>query len=194
MQALQVRGTTAPDDGLARPWQRRPRSGVRAVAQRTARAVSRGRCRPEPPPTTPVGYSEQIQADVMTLSDHLDGRRFDTVLCGELIEHLEQPYDFLRGLVDVVVPGGRLVLSTPNPLGFPVGPVRIRPLAPAAFTRADHRFYFTPRWVDRMLDDTGGSGAGDSRRGTVAAARAGSAVSDHPELPGDLRRRPRVSL
>src|SRR5690242_7222517 len=62
------------------------------------------------PPVMPAGYAEQIQADVMTLSDHVGGRRFDTVLCGELIEHLEQPYDFLRGLRAVVAPGGRLVL------------------------------------------------------------------------------------
>src|ERR1700712_2269775 len=73
-----------------------------------------------PPAVKPPGYAEQIRGDVMTLAEHLDGRRFDTVICGELIEHLERPYDFLRGLRDVVAPGGRLVLSTPNPLGFPV--------------------------------------------------------------------------
>jgi SAM-dependent methyltransferase len=106
------------------------------------------------PPVTPVGYAEQIQADVMTLADHLGGRRFDTVLCGELIEHLEQPYDFLRGLRDVVTPGGRLVLSTPNPLGFPVVLFEFA-RSHRRFYTADHRFYFTPRWVDRMLDDTG---------------------------------------
>lgn len=108
----------------------------------------------QPPSTTPPGYAEQIRGDVMTLTDHLGGRRFDTVICGELIEHLERPYDFLRGLRDVVAPGGRLVLSTPNPLGFPVVMFELSRSRKRFYTR-DHRFYFTPRWVDRMLDDTG---------------------------------------
>jgi SAM-dependent methyltransferase len=107
-----------------------------------------------PPATPPTGYAEQIRGDVMTLADHLDGRQFDTVVCGELIEHLERPYDFLRGVRDVVVSGGRLVLSTPNPLGFPVVLFELT-RSRRRFYTSDHRFYFTPRWVDRMLDDTG---------------------------------------
>jgi SAM-dependent methyltransferase len=106
------------------------------------------------PPTTPTGYAEQIRGDVMTLPEHLDGRRFDTVLCGELIEHLERPYDFLRGLRNALAPGGRLVLSTPNPLGFPVVFFELT-RSHRRFYTGDHRFYFTPRWVDRMLDDSG---------------------------------------
>jgi SAM-dependent methyltransferase len=108
----------------------------------------------ELPPELPAGYAEQIKGDVMTLSHHLDGRRFDCVLCGELIEHLERPYDFLRGLREVVTPGGRLVLTTPNPIGVPTLWFELT-RSHRRFYTSDHRFYFTPRWVERMLDDTG---------------------------------------
>jgi SAM-dependent methyltransferase len=39
---------------------------------------------------------------------------FDTVLAGELIEHLQNPGEFLGGVARALKPGGRLVLSTPN--------------------------------------------------------------------------------
>ena len=42
---------------------------------------------------------------------------FDVVVAGELIEHLENPGLFLSGVQDVLRPGGRLILTTPNVLG-----------------------------------------------------------------------------
>jgi 2-polyprenyl-3-methyl-5-hydroxy-6-metoxy-1,4-benzoquinol methylase len=39
---------------------------------------------------------------------------FDTILAGELIEHLQNPGQFLEGAARGLKPGGRLVLSTPN--------------------------------------------------------------------------------
>lgn len=40
---------------------------------------------------------------------------FDTIVAGELIEHLANPGRFLAGCARTLRPGGRLVLSTPNP-------------------------------------------------------------------------------
>ncbi|MGA9882240.1 MAG: methyltransferase domain-containing protein [Candidatus Acidiferrales bacterium] len=40
--------------------------------------------------------------------------RFDTIVAGELIEHLQNPGAFLQGVARGLKPGGRLVLSTPN--------------------------------------------------------------------------------
>lgn len=39
---------------------------------------------------------------------------FDTIVAGELIEHLENPGAFLEGVARALKPTGRLVLSTPN--------------------------------------------------------------------------------
>lgn len=46
-----------------------------------------------------------------------DGEKFDTIVAGELIEHLENPGLFLNGCRARLKPGGRLVLTTPNPFG-----------------------------------------------------------------------------
>jgi SAM-dependent methyltransferase len=108
----------------------------------------------EPPAELPQGYAEQMRGDVTRLDEHLGSRQFDSVLCGELIEHLERPYDFLREVSKVVAPGGRLVLSTPNAVGLPTVFYEWA-RSHKRFYTTDHRYYFTPRWVERMLGDTG---------------------------------------
>lgn len=43
---------------------------------------------------------------------------YDYIIAGELIEHLGNPGAFLSGCYDALAPGGRLVLTTPNPWAF----------------------------------------------------------------------------
>lgn len=47
-------------------------------------------------------------------SKPFDGR-FDLVVAGEIIEHLGNPEGFLRNAAAALLPGGRLVVTTPNP-------------------------------------------------------------------------------
>ena len=57
------------------------------------------------------GYQVLVgDAEVMRLD-----RKFDTVVAGELIEHLANPGRFLEACAGVLNRGGKLVLSTPNP-------------------------------------------------------------------------------
>ncbi|MFE7384927.1 glycosyltransferase [Streptomyces zhihengii] len=42
------------------------------------------------------------------------GEEYDYVVAADVIEHLSRPEEVLRGLRDVLVPGGRLLLSVPN--------------------------------------------------------------------------------
>ncbi len=52
-------------------------------------------------------------------AEELDfNQSFDVVVAGEVIEHLHNPGRFLQRSSSVLVNGGRLVLSTPNPDGF----------------------------------------------------------------------------
>lgn len=101
-----------------------------------------------------VRYEEEVQGDVLRIAEELKGRRFDTVICGELIEHLESPYDFLRDVRQLLSPSGRLILTTPNPLGFPVFLCELLRLRRFFYTK-EHLYYFLPRWVVRMLEHSG---------------------------------------
>lgn len=57
--------------------------------------------------------------------------RFDCVVAGEILEHVPNPDDFLREARRVLVPGGTLVLSTPNLVSWAnrvLVPLGIQPL------------------------------------------------------------------
>jgi len=53
-----------------------------------------------------------VVGDVQTMDL---GRSFDTIVAGEIIEHLENPGLFLRNMLKHLSPGGVLIISTPNP-------------------------------------------------------------------------------
>jgi 2-polyprenyl-3-methyl-5-hydroxy-6-metoxy-1,4-benzoquinol methylase len=105
------------------------------------------------PMTVAAPYTEHVSGDVYAMNDLLRGRVFDTVLCGELIEHVERPFDLLRMLRVHVAPRGRLVLSTPNLLGVPIVVAEYLNL-PIWYTE-EHVYAFSPRWVWRILERCG---------------------------------------
>ena len=43
---------------------------------------------------------------------------YDAIFCLEIIEHLENPFEFMRDTIEVVRPGGLMFLSTPNVTSF----------------------------------------------------------------------------
>lgn len=99
-------------------------------------------------------YKEEVQADVRELPRIFAGRVFDTIICAEFIEHLEDPYAFLREIKRFLSPQGQLIISTPNPISFPV--VAFEWLGTRKFFySSDHTYYFLPRWVWRLLERTG---------------------------------------
>jgi 2-polyprenyl-3-methyl-5-hydroxy-6-metoxy-1,4-benzoquinol methylase len=54
-----------------------------------------------------------VEMDVEKEWSGLDGQ-FDAIVAVEIIEHLENPYLFVRKCFNALVPGGILVLTTPN--------------------------------------------------------------------------------
>ena len=58
-----------------------------------------------------MGYQVQC-ANVETMDL---GQQFDTIVAGEIIEHLENPGLFLRNMRRHIKPEGILIISTPNP-------------------------------------------------------------------------------
>jgi SAM-dependent methyltransferase len=102
----------------------------------------------------PFGYDEIVQGDITNIADLLAGRRFDTILLGEVIEHVEAPYTALKDLKTLMHDNSRLIISTPNPLSFPVLWFEFF-WSKRFFYTTDHLYYFLPRWMERMLDITG---------------------------------------
>jgi 2-polyprenyl-3-methyl-5-hydroxy-6-metoxy-1,4-benzoquinol methylase len=91
---------------------------------------------------------------------HLDAEaleadeRFDSVVAGELIEHLENPGLFLAGCRRVLKPDGRLVLSTPNPFAVLHAAIflkdgRARPFHP------EHTGWFCAQTLGQRLERAG---------------------------------------
>ena len=58
-----------------------------------------------------MGYRVRCE-DVETMDL---GQKFDVVIAGELIEHLENPGRWLRNMRRHMNPGGKIIISTPNP-------------------------------------------------------------------------------
>jgi SAM-dependent methyltransferase len=62
-----------------------------------------------------LGFHNTVVADAQDFSL---GRTFDTVLAGEVIEHLENPGRFLDCARQHLAPGGQIILSTPQPFAL----------------------------------------------------------------------------
>jgi SAM-dependent methyltransferase len=81
------------------------------------------------------------------------GEQFDTIIAGELIEHLENPGAFLRGCHNRLKCDGRLVISTPNvftPMNF-LGNI-------AKYDRwanPEHTCWYDPQTIASLLDRCG---------------------------------------
>jgi SAM-dependent methyltransferase len=104
------------------------------------------------PALAPPNYRDVIVGDAAGLAD-LD-RRFDTVVAGEIIEHLEDPIRFLAGCHHVLEPGGRLILSTPNPYYPPLVWLE-RLMIRRFFYAQEHVFVFLPRFLVRLMERQG---------------------------------------
>jgi SAM-dependent methyltransferase len=99
-------------------------------------------------------YKKNIQGDISEITKKLANKKFDTIICAELLEHLENPYQFLREIHSLLKKDGELIISTPNPLGFPILFFELFQNKKRFYSN-DHTYYFLPRWVERLLDLTG---------------------------------------
>lgn len=104
-------------------------------------------------PNSPSGYAADLVGSVEDIPQLVGKARFDTVIAGELLEHLERPYDFLRTIGGVLGGKGRVVISTPNPIGFP-NLFFEAVISRRRFYTPDHTLCLTPRWVVRILERT----------------------------------------
>lgn len=99
-----------------------------------------------------------VQGDVETVVlDHPDGH-FALLLCGDVLEHLRDPWALLRRVRRVLAPGGAIVASVPNLQYFPVvlGLLRGRfEYRDSGVLDRTHLRFFTRREARALLENTG---------------------------------------
>jgi len=67
------------------------------------------------PATLQSNYKQFVKGDCQEIASFFSPASFDTIIAGELIEHLENPSSFLRGCHRILKNSGKLLITTPNP-------------------------------------------------------------------------------
>ncbi len=89
-----------------------------------------------------IGGADQIKAD----------SPYDTVIANHVIEHVFEPHEFMREIVDLLRPGGAVILSTPDMGGWwRLGMGKRWP----SFKIPEHLLYFDAKSLTRLLRETG---------------------------------------
>lgn len=99
-------------------------------------------------------YSDLFPGTLVEYIDVMGPHKFDVVLAGELIEHLEVPVEFLRECHKALKPGGRVVLSTPNPNSF-IERILTLTLSRRYFYTKEHVMLIPQRWLIRIMEIAG---------------------------------------
>ncbi len=97
--------------------------------------------------------------DVRNLVDII-GERFDWIVGGDILEHLDEPWTFLSDLRKLAAPGGQLLLSVPNVGSWPIVADLLRGRFDYVYmgiTCAGHLRFFTRRTIEEMLEISGWS-------------------------------------
>ncbi len=105
-------------------------------------------------PELPTNYTAFHVSDAMRLPHPFEPEEFDAVVCGEMLEHLKQPNDFLSACFKVLNSRGFLVLSTPNPHSLFELILNI-PLSRSYYYDPEHVCLYPQRWLIRMLELSG---------------------------------------
>lgn len=80
-------------------------------------------------------------------------RGFDVIFAGDLIEHLTNPGLFLENARKALLPGGRLIITTPNT--YNLFSIAGKITRPEPITNSDHTFYFNRRTIQTLLSKCG---------------------------------------
>jgi SAM-dependent methyltransferase len=104
--------------------------------------------------SVPANYQRVLSADVTKICDHFSERSVDAIICGELLEHLEKPVEFLKQCNKIIKNKGVIILSTPNP-HYIMEIILTMFMIKKIFYSKDHVCLYPQRWLIRMLEIAG---------------------------------------
>lgn len=99
-------------------------------------------------------YHAMIVADVYDFPEGLNGEKFDTIVIGEVLEHVTDSVLFLKKCVSVLNAGGQIVLSTPNPHS-PIELILNITLNRKWYYTKYHVTLYPQRWLIRVMELAG---------------------------------------
>lgn len=93
--------------------------------------------------------SRNLPVEKAGVKEILDrGDRFETVCSFQVLEHIDQPYDFLDALVKLIKRGGRLILCVPNKESFLKHQDNILDMPPHHMTKWN---VFTFKYLEKLF-------------------------------------------
>jgi len=101
---------------------------------------------------------EVVCGDVETVYLPWRANSFDAIVCGDVLEHLADPWHTLKRLMDLLAPGGLVVASLPNVQNFRVIKNLIRgqwEYQPRGLLDFGHLRFFTWPGIQAMFEDAG---------------------------------------
>lgn len=96
-----------------------------------------------------LGFRNLVEENAESDLESLRRRNFEIVLAGEILEHLDNPGNFLAQMRSILTPGAELLLTTVNATsvkGFVHSLLRREKVHP------DHNYYFSYRTVQQLLE------------------------------------------
>jgi SAM-dependent methyltransferase len=99
-------------------------------------------------------YTKTFIGDAHDLPKPFDDSFFDTVVAGEILEHVENPIALLRAFRRALREGGKLVLSTPNPSSPPELICNFFLNTSILYTE-EHITLYPQRWLLRLMTKAG---------------------------------------
>lgn len=108
--------------------------------------------------TAKAHYNEnhQIDVDTNSISSLLNNRRFDYIVCLEMIEHIIYPENLLKEFPGLLKKDGKLIISVPNFVSFKNRLKILKgdfPYEQHIFHSAEHIHYFTYHSFKKLLND-----------------------------------------
>ena len=94
-------------------------------------------------------YTREVIGDIMEAHIIFKGQKFNTIIAGEVIEHLGNPLNFLLNIKKLMYKYSCLIITTPNPVSF----TRVLGnfLFPTKSSSAKgHIIEYIPKWIIRL--------------------------------------------